>query len=783
MPAFLTSAGIIAAAFEWGIGRIGELGLDGLKARLGERGAKQELAEIAARSVDEAALAAPGLADLLCSEAYVNNVLAVGILDILRDPGGGMDPKQLARRFIERFVTPYVERTDVDATLRHVFKTEAAQLQIAFEHLVNALRRELATSKHWRDPIAVIVAEETRLGVLAANRKLDALVPAEPSLKGLRADAKIGSDQLRAWPTKIQGLYLDRPERGQLLDRVRTHPGAATLVIGPSGSGKSALFADLTRDLEEAGMTVFAIKADKLSEKVRTLAELSHELGMTGEIDKEIETLARHEPVVVMIDQLDAVSEVMDRGSERMNLLLRLANRWRVESGVSTSPVHVIVSSRPFEARHDARFRSLKAEEVSLTLPPYERIEALLQDLGITGQRVPAGLKETLRRPFMLKLFVEIVQRNEPVEGLVDGELLTAWLTSAQIGHAAERREVLELLQALAREMTETETLWRPADRYARDHPEALRRAEACELILRKEGRIGFTHQAWLDDFQAKRFLTGDALAEYAWNGQESLFGRATVLRCLERFRSLDQDAYGRALDLLLGETKTRRHLRHLAVEFLSGQPAPLPQEIRWVQRLIQQDPPLARVGLSRIVDHWVTWRAALTAVIPALAREESLKWTAVAMATAEARIEPEAGEALVHRLWGDADGDLIAFDVFHRAALWSPIVKARVREILARVPLREAMIAHFISELEQAKKPKSAVELLELYLHLHGTTLKLPASFHGLERVAKAVPVEFATVVLSWFVTFASTDFSDRNGIHDVFPLVRTIAFRLARA
>ena len=57
--------------------------------------------------------------------------------------------------------------------------------------------------------------------------------------------------------------------------------------------------------------------------------------------------------------------------------------------------------------------------------------------------------------------------------------------------------------------MLTTETLWRPADVYEANNKEALARGEACGLIVRSGQKIGFSHQSWLDDFQAKSFRSG----------------------------------------------------------------------------------------------------------------------------------------------------------------------------------------------------------------------------------------------------------------------------------
>src|SRR5690606_2120089 len=123
--------------------------------------------------------------------------------------------------------------------------------------------------------------------------------------------------------------------------------------------------ADLTALLEDAGKAVFALKADMLSETVTTLQAIEDELGLTKSIVDQITALSRNEPVVLLIDQLDAVSDVMDRSSARMRLLIKLVRDIRARKDIDQKHlnVHVVVSSRPFEAKHDARFQQLKADD------------------------------------------------------------------------------------------------------------------------------------------------------------------------------------------------------------------------------------------------------------------------------------------------------------------------------------------------------------------------------------------------------------------------------------
>lgn len=784
----MSGAILFGTAFDWTLGKVGDALARRVQARLANRGARHELAGIAVRAVDAAVAVAPELGDILRSEAYTLNVLAPGILSALDTPTEPMAPDPFAAAFLDRFVVPYLRRRTVDDVLTDIFKLQPERLQAAFQALVAALRTGIWQSEHWKDPLRDAAIEETLITVRSVREDVAAIrasvapiaaSDADAQLDAARADAVVGSTALRLWPKRIAGLYLDRPERAALMARIREHPGASTLVIGGAGAGKSSLLSDLTDDLEAAGLTVFAIKADELPADVRTLADVSRALGLAGDIDAEIDALAQSEPVVLVIDQLDAVSDVMDRTSHRMRLMLQLATQWRARGAKSVAPsVHVVVSSRPFEARHDARFAVLGAETIELALPPFERVEALLSDIGIDPKGVPDGLREAVRKPFMLKLFVDLVERRADVGGLLESNLLTAWLTSAQLGGAGDRREVVALLTALAAEMTQTETLWRPADRFDLEYAEAVRRAEACELLLRRDGRLGFAHQSWIDDFQARRFETGDALAGHAWAGQDSLFGRATLLRGLERLRAVDPPAYLQAVDRLLGEARTRRHLRFLVAGFMASANAPLPQEVRWVERLIREDPRLAVHALVRIKDRWRGWRTAMLPVIPLAASTADTRWMATQLTVAEAEVDPASAERLLTQLWGAADQDVYAFEVCWRGGLWSPGVKARLEAFFARQPIDGYAIANYLTDLAEHGRADAAVELLGAYLSGRSVAERVKAKFYEIEKIVDAAPLAFTRLVLPWFIEAVTPPKPPASGARDSYSRARNLEF-----
>ena len=69
--------------------------------------------------------------------------------------------------------------------------------------------------------------------------------------------------------------------------------------------------------------------------------------------------------------------------------------------------VYVIASSRTFEFNHDARFRTIEAEELHLALPKWEEIKDILSQLEIDGTKWPDSFRDILCTPQNLKIFVE----------------------------------------------------------------------------------------------------------------------------------------------------------------------------------------------------------------------------------------------------------------------------------------------------------------------------------------------------------------------------------------
>lgn len=745
--------------------------------------AKEELAEICATAIEDSAGEFPSLAEDLRSKSFVAQVLVPTLASSVDDPSRLPETETLVAEFVDRFVERFVDDETVDDTLRRIFQSSRQELGNFFTSYFAKLKSGLYQSTHWRKEASLQTLEQTNqiatrtLGIVEEMRFATAKKPID--IEKAKADAFEGSTDLRDWPRDIFGERIARPAFNRVLKHIASSKSGTSLIIGEAGSGKSALMAELTEHLEREGTPVFAIKADMLRENSVSVPDLENDLGLEGNLLEEISVIADETPTVVLIDQLDAVSEVMDQSSNRMRLLISLVRKIRnLRSGVDPAPVHVVVSSRPFEAAHDARFKQLEADdEFLLELPSWETVSKFLEKLEIDPVQIVDNLRETLRRPFALKLYVEIIRRGESVENLLGSQLLNRWLASCDLGDDRQRDHCIELMTILAKDMIASESLWRPIDTYEAKWRDALRRCEATGLIVRQEPNLSFSHQSWLDDFQARSFSTGHDLAEYVWEKQDSLFVRATVLRSLQRLRWVDIDKYRIAIDALLSSDETRRHVRHLAADIISINSEPDAIEVSWIERFIREDSILARRSLSNVVKYWHGWRCHLRVQLPALMRKEEYRWIAASLLAAEMGHDSDFVTGLIEQEWDDAEYDYIAFRSFEQAEVFTDRIKEHLRKMFGRSQIDDHGVSHLIRTLNAQGRFAESADILELWIEQLDVDRFRTKTLYDLHKFAEQAADEVVRVLLPWFIGLAqsaeSTDYGYRNQYSrvDVLP------------
>jgi hypothetical protein len=372
------------------------------------------------------------------------------------------------------------------------------------------------------------------------------------------------STGLMGWPQRTAGTWLERPELDSLLAQLdRSH--SFTVLLGEPGSGKSALLAHVAEGLSENGVALLALKADLLPPDLGTLAALDDYLGTPTPIAESLKELAESRTVVFLIDQLDAVSELMVQRTSRLTVLLSLINRLR---GIEN--LHILLSCRAFEFKHDIRLTTLKPESVTLHDPPFASVEGLLTAAQIDCANWPIDAKELLRRPQHLNFFIQhLSQDGTPA--------LRSYHTMMEsVFHARISRPFGETtaraLETIAAAMSDEENLWLPVSRFEVNYGIEIERLVAADLLTYSTDkvRVGFRHQTIFDFVRARAFASGVAsLAQHVLERQDSLFVRPILWSTLHYLRKADRGAYSREVQILWTNSELRQHIRFLMIAFL----------------------------------------------------------------------------------------------------------------------------------------------------------------------------------------------------------------------
>src|SRR5690606_8469980 len=111
-------------------------------------------------------------------------------------------------------------------------------------------------------------------------------------------------------------------------------------------------------------------------------------------------------PVVLIIDQLDALAGYVDLRTGRLSALLNLVRKLGMRRNV-----HIVLSARTFEYNHDTRLKSVQADSLSLELPAWTTILKILESKGINAAGWPQDAQSVMRSPQALATFLLFADR------------------------------------------------------------------------------------------------------------------------------------------------------------------------------------------------------------------------------------------------------------------------------------------------------------------------------------------------------------------------------------
>jgi hypothetical protein len=618
------------------------------------------------------------------------------------------------------------------------------------------------------------VAEGARPAQLSA----DSLVAGEV-LDHLSQQLQDASATVLRWETTVGLSRQHIPSEAEQTAIAALNESSSTLLIlGAKGTGKSALSASVCTHAIATGFVVLAIKADRIPSDIRSEEALRRFLALSIRPRDALRMLAARRKVLLVVDQLDSVSELVDRQSERLNLLLNLI---RDLSGVPN--LHILAACREFDFQNDARLSTIRATEVRLTPPAWERVAQVLKSERFAPETFAEPMRELLRIPWNLNMYLRVASRGDAF-GSMQGLIEAVWKKWVNNSDGPADRVVL--VEEIALRMSKQEELFVPsalADQFAAAR-DALLRDEI--LVTESSGRaLAFRHQTFYDYTLARLLSRGrKSLAEHVITLQDGLFVRPAMLNGLELLRDSARAAYRNEVNCILAASP-RPHIRTLLIEYIAQQEEPDDFEAQLVLSLIAGgDGPLilraaagsrgwfVRLQRSGDLAKWMTrgpTEAALCVnlLIAAVYREADVVYQLIYDHWA---LNPEYDrhvEAVVNQLpeWNDAWANLACAAArrssFAAIGLAERIVSnnPRVAVRLVRAQLDRELAAARCADEEVARKSAGQAEdEMKSFLRRSYTAVNRLITTHDndmtyLEDIAATAPREFCEAVWPWFL------------------------------
>ena len=380
----------------------------------------------------------------------------------------------------------------------------------------------------------------------------------------------------------INGIRLARTDATRIIGSLTSVGGAKTvLVSAPAGVGKSCVIAQVLETLGVSNTPTICIRMDRHAD-ARTTQELGIQLGLPRSPCVVLAGMANGAESVLIVDQLDAVSQVSGRYPhlwEVFDSLCREADRY--------PNMRLVVACRDFDLQHDARLRALKqpniADHISIELLSIEEVETALGIAGCESSLLNAAQKEILRTP--LHLFLLLEGRSDDTSGMhfrTIADLFDSFwqrkqkAVNTRVGQQADWTAVVDrLCDVMSRDLR----VCAPAvvlDAWT-DTTSAM---QTEHILVRDENQIRFFHESFFDYAFARRFCASSGnVIQLLREGEQHLFRRSQVRQILTFMRDHSRDQYLLQLRQLLVDPKVRFHIKRLVFAWLGTVPDPTAEE------------------------------------------------------------------------------------------------------------------------------------------------------------------------------------------------------------
>lgn len=408
------------------------------------------------------------------------------------------------------------------------------------------------------------------------------------------------STDLRKWRHYLyEEKHIPRQQTEALMEWIEADLGKekerVALLVGAPGSGKSVVMHDVLELLESRDdVYVLGLKSDQIGfESIEVLASQNGIARRMEEVVSELAGQSTTKRVVLLVDQIDALSLTLSSNRKPLRSILRF-----IKNIQALDRVRVIVSCRPYDLEYDPSLEQFQfGQRVQMDLLRPEVVEEVLRANNRTVILQNTNVFNTLKTPLFLYLFlklkdvsVDVTLTEHGLYGKLWNQAVNGEMTSSsdQVNH----QRLLQLLDLITGKMYDSQslTIYRPSvDSAFSRELEYLLHEEI--LIKVSEERIQFFHQSLFDYVYARRFVErGDNLLFAIKDRHQGLFIRALIKSVLTFMRDSAPRPYLSTIRSILFETRPdgkslyRFHLKTLVLSMMGYSTGLRPSEIVFVR-------------------------------------------------------------------------------------------------------------------------------------------------------------------------------------------------------
>lgn len=388
----------------------------------------------------------------------------------------------------------------------------------------------------------------------------------------------------------VSESHIVRKETSELLNWIKTpltvQEGETNiaLLVGNAGCGKTVILKDLYTELVENDIPVLGLKSDRYY--VNSIAELEDKLNLNESITKIIRTLKEeYEHVIILIDQLDALSQTLSGKREYLDTFNYLINEIK-----NIDKVRIIISVRTYDLNYDPdlqNYRNHKIIKVSLLNP--EEVTKILLKLGVTYSSLSSQLKNLLSTPNNLNVFCKVYNSSfilSSIQTLHDlYDKLWEQKTIKNLTYSFNSENVKSFLFELAYKMNSQQRISLHIVGFNDVYHNEINYLASEQIVINEGEQLQFFHQTFYDYVFAKQFIEKEeSIEQFILQNNNGLFIRSALKMIITFLSKYEHSKYIETLDSILHSKKFKFHIKFLLINLLGYEENPSIKEKQFLK-------------------------------------------------------------------------------------------------------------------------------------------------------------------------------------------------------